>query len=117
MRGWSAIRTQREGWASAYDATVRAPICFDPLANRTILPQEELRADLGIKGIAPETIAAELASAYAPYYKNSMLGGHEPGGVLPSVASDDGTPFALIVIAVDDKLAIRPEVETGSKHH
>jgi hypothetical protein len=43
---------------------------------------------------------------YTPNYENSMLGGNEEGGVLPFV-SDGGTPFAVTVIRVDDKLAIK----------
>jgi hypothetical protein len=42
---------------------------------------------------------------FAPYYDNAMLGGNEPG--LPTVTDDDGTPFTVIVIPVDDELAIK----------
>src|SRR5262245_19172003 len=44
---------------------------------------------------------------FIPNYDNSMLGGNEPGGSLPFISDDDGTPFAVGVIAVDDKLAIK----------
>jgi hypothetical protein len=44
---------------------------------------------------------------YAPYYENSMLGGNDPTGALPTVGDDAGTPFAVGVIPVDDKLAIK----------
>ncbi|HKE95201.1 MAG TPA: hypothetical protein VKB34_12895, partial [Povalibacter sp.] len=57
---------------------------------------------------------------YAPYYRNSMLGGHAPDSGLPSVVVDEGGPFALIVVAVPDKLAIKPVgVTEGAegKHH
>jgi hypothetical protein len=47
---------------------------------------------------------------YAPYYKSSMLGGFRPDSGLPAVAADDGTPFALIVVAVDDQRAIPPKM-------
>jgi hypothetical protein len=40
-----------------------------------------------------------------------MLGGNPPGGVLPVVGDDAGTPFAVTVIPVDVKLAIK----VGSK--
>jgi len=44
---------------------------------------------------------------YAPNYENSMLGGNEFAGHLPTVSDDAGTPFAIVVIPVDDKLAIK----------
>jgi hypothetical protein len=44
---------------------------------------------------------------YVPYYENSMLGGNAPGSPLPAVFEDTGTPFAVGVIPVDDKLAIK----------
>jgi hypothetical protein len=43
---------------------------------------------------------------YPPQYENSMLGGNEEGGALPFV-SDAGTPFAVTVIPVDHKLAVK----------
>jgi hypothetical protein len=54
---------------------------------------------------------------YAPYYKNSMLGGHGPASGLPSVVASEGSPFALIVVAVDDKHAIESGVNTKSNEH
>jgi hypothetical protein len=47
---------------------------------------------------------------YAPYYKSAMLGGFRADSGLPAVAVDDGTPFALVVVAVDDKLAVEPKI-------
>ena len=44
---------------------------------------------------------------YTPYYVNSMLGGNEFACGLPFVSDDAGTPFAVMVIPVDPKLAIR----------
>ncbi len=44
---------------------------------------------------------------FSPYYENSMLGGHEFGAPLPIVTDDGGTPFAVVVIPVDDKLFIK----------
>jgi len=44
---------------------------------------------------------------YLPYYDNSMLGGNDPTGHLPAVGDDAGTPFAVAVIPVDDRLAIK----------
>jgi hypothetical protein len=42
---------------------------------------------------------------FTPYYENSMLGGNEFGGTLPFVSDDAGTPFAVTVIPMDDRLA------------
>jgi hypothetical protein len=44
---------------------------------------------------------------YSPNAENSMLGGNDPGSHLPAVSDDAGTPFAVVVIPVDDKLAIK----------
>jgi hypothetical protein len=44
---------------------------------------------------------------FAPYHDNSMLGNNEFGSPLPVVSDDAGTPFAVVVIPVDDKLAIK----------
>ena len=44
---------------------------------------------------------------FCPYYENSMLGGNQFGAPLPLVTDDAGTPFAVVVIPVDDKLAIK----------
>jgi hypothetical protein len=44
---------------------------------------------------------------YVPYYENSMLGDNAAGSPLPAVFEDAGTPFAVAVIPVDDKLAIK----------
>ena len=44
---------------------------------------------------------------FAPYHDNSMLGSNEFGSLLPQLSDDAGTPFAVVVIPVDDKLAIK----------
>jgi len=44
---------------------------------------------------------------FAPYSDNAMLGGNEFGSTLPQVTDDAGTPFAVVVIPVDDRLAIK----------
>ncbi len=146
MRGWSApFSTPAEQLPLVYDSKLRAPICFDPVASRTVLPLQEFRAKLGMEGKDPGAIAREVAMAYAlgklpkmegiafgymwsagqylgadagadaphmmvyaPYYKNSMLGGNEPG-MAPFVACDEGTPFTLIVIHVNGNEAIKPK--------
>ena len=44
---------------------------------------------------------------YLPYYENSMLGDNDSGSHLPTVGDDAGTPFAVGVIPVDDKLFVK----------
>lgn len=44
---------------------------------------------------------------FAPNYENSMLGGNQMGGPLPALTDDEGTPFSVVVIPVDEKLAVR----------
>jgi len=53
---------------------------------------------------------------FAPYVRNATLGDNEFGAPLPQVTDDAGTPFAVVVIPVDDKLAIKAAVnEKGAK--
>jgi hypothetical protein len=126
-----------------YDAKLRAPICFNPQAVRTVLPYQELRARLGLEGKGPDQIAEGVQVAYAkgelpqmeavafaymysadmylgpqvghfhphmmvyaPYYDNAMLGGNSRDSMLPRISDDEGTPFTVIVIQVDDKFAV-----------
>jgi len=44
---------------------------------------------------------------FAPYYENAMVGGNAFGSPLPQLSDDAGTPFAVVVIPVDDQLAIK----------
>jgi hypothetical protein len=44
---------------------------------------------------------------FAPYYENAMIGGNAFGSLLPQVSDDAGTPFSVVVIPVDDKLAVK----------
>ena len=44
---------------------------------------------------------------FAPYYENSMLGNNEFGSPFPQLSDDAGTPFAVVLIPVDDKLAVK----------
>ncbi|HKH92549.1 MAG TPA: hypothetical protein VKA54_12135 [Gemmatimonadaceae bacterium] len=44
---------------------------------------------------------------FVPEYDNSMVGGNAFGSPLPQVSDDAGTPFTVVVIPVDDKLAVR----------
>ena len=46
---------------------------------------------------------------FAPYYDNSALGGNTFGAPLPQVTDDAGTPFTVVVIPVDDNLAVKAE--------
>jgi hypothetical protein len=48
---------------------------------------------------------------FAPYYENSMVGGNPFGSALPQLTDDAGTPFAVVVVPVDDKLAIGGEMK------
>lgn len=48
---------------------------------------------------------------FAPYYENPMVGGNTFGAPLPQVTDDAGTPFAVVVIPVDQSLAVK----TGMK--
>jgi len=66
LRGWSAPTfTPAQSREGVYYAKLRAPICFDPIATRTLLPYQELRAKLGMEGKDPDAIAREVATAYA----------------------------------------------------
>jgi hypothetical protein len=44
---------------------------------------------------------------YAPDYDNSMLGNNPSSSIYPVVGDDSGTPFAVLVIPVDESLAIK----------
>ena len=44
---------------------------------------------------------------FAPDADNAMVGGHAFGTPLPQVTDDAGTPFAVVVIPVDDALAVK----------
>jgi hypothetical protein len=49
---------------------------------------------------------------YAPYYENSMLGGNEVGGIAPFVGEPTKSPFNVVVIRVEDKLAVKARGNT-----
>jgi hypothetical protein len=53
---------------------------------------------------------------FAPYYRNPMLGGNEFGSPLPQVTDDAGTPFTVVVIPVDDRLAIKSAALKAGEH-
>ncbi|HZN98319.1 MAG TPA: hypothetical protein VFB61_11355 [Gemmatimonadales bacterium] len=65
MRGWSAPTYTPAAFRDlVYDSKVRAPICFNPVAARTVLPYQELRAKLAMEGKTPDQIATGVQSAY-----------------------------------------------------
>ena len=144
MRGWSApTYTPAANRNLVYDPKTRAPICFNPVASRTVVPYQELRTRLGMEGKGPDQIAEEIEAAYAkgelpkmeavgfgymlsadqmlgpagawhphmmvytPYYTNAMLGNNAGESGLPSISDDEGTPFAVTVIPVDHRLAVK----------
>ena len=43
---------------------------------------------------------------FAPHYDNAMVGGNAFGSAMPQLTDDAGTPFSVVVIPVDDALAI-----------
>lgn len=66
MRGWTAPTYTPEQLRNlVYDPAVRAPICFDPVASRTVMPYYELRSQLAIAGMTPDEIADAVEEAYA----------------------------------------------------
>jgi len=67
MRGWAAATsaTAAADRDLVYYAKLRAPICFDPVASRTVLPLQERLATLGIAGKGPDQIPADVQAAYA----------------------------------------------------
>jgi hypothetical protein len=66
MRGWAApTYTPAQFRDLVYDPRVRAPICFDPEAARSVMPYYELRTKLGLEGKSPEQLASGVEAAYA----------------------------------------------------
>jgi hypothetical protein len=144
MRAWSAPTYSPPPFRDlVYDPTVRAPICFNPEAVRSVVPYYELRSKLGMAGKTPDQIAMGIEAAYArgelpkresasfaymwsaeqhlgpvghyhphmmvfsPYATNPQLGDNDYKLPIPFVSDDAGTPFAVVVIPVDDSLAIK----------
>jgi hypothetical protein len=145
MRGWAAPTYTPAAFRDlVYDPKLRAPICFNPIAVRTVLPYQEFRAKLAMEGKGPDLITQGVQAAYAkgelpkmeavafaymysaemylgpqighfhphmmvyaPYYDNAMLGGNARDTMLPRISDDDGTPFAVIIIPVDDRFAVK----------
>ena len=66
LRGWAAPTfSLAENRELVYYAPLRAPICYDPVASRTVLPYQVLRARLGMAGKNPDQIADGVQAAYA----------------------------------------------------
>lgn len=65
-RGWAAPSFTPTAYRQlVYDPKVLAPICFNPVAARTVLPYQDLRAALAMQGKGPDEITQEVESAYA----------------------------------------------------
>src|SRR6266480_610933 len=66
MRGWAAPTFTPAPFRDlVYYAKLRAPICFNPVASRTVLLLQELRTKLGMEGKTPDQIAEGVQAAYA----------------------------------------------------
>jgi hypothetical protein len=66
MRGWGAPTYNPEQFRDfIYVADLRAPICFDSVSARTIMPYYELRHRLGLEGKTADEIAKGVEAAYA----------------------------------------------------
>lgn len=66
MRGFSApTYTPAQFRDLVYDASLRAPICFDPKAAKEVMPYYELRTKLAMQGKSPDQIVEGVQAAYA----------------------------------------------------
>jgi hypothetical protein len=66
LRGWGAPTYNPAQFRDyVYVADLRAPICFDSVSARTMMPYYELRHRLGMEGRGPDEIASGIAAAYA----------------------------------------------------
>jgi hypothetical protein len=66
MRGWAAPTFTPAPFRDlVYYAKLRAPICFNPVASRTVLLLQQLRTKLGMEGKTPDQIAEGVQAAYA----------------------------------------------------
>ena len=75
------------------------------MAAPTYYTAEQVRALPEDGGVRAAYAKGVLPKRRGPL--NSMVGGNEFGSPLPQVSDDAGTPFAVTVIPVDDRLAIR----------
>jgi hypothetical protein len=65
---------------------LRAPICYDPIASRTVVPYQEFRTRLGLQGKTADEIKDAVSQAYA-------------SGVLPRM---EAVSFAYMLSADQD---------------
>jgi EmrB/QacA subfamily drug resistance transporter len=66
MRGWAAPTYNPVQFRDfVYVGDLRAPICFDPISARTVMPYYELRHKLGLEGKSSDEIARGVEAAYA----------------------------------------------------
>ena len=66
LRGWGAPTYNPEQFRDfIYVADLRAPICFDAVSARTMMPYYELRHRLGLEGKTVDEIAKGIEAAYA----------------------------------------------------
>ena len=66
LRGWGAPTYNPEHFRDfIYVGDLRAPICFDPVSARTMMPYYELRHKLGLEGKTADEIAKGVEAAYA----------------------------------------------------
>ena len=66
MRSWTAPTFTPVPFRNfVYESKIRAPICFDPVASRTVMPYYELRTKLGMEGKDTDAIGRGVAMAYA----------------------------------------------------
>ena len=65
LRGWGAPTYKPVQFRDfVYIADLRAPICFDQVSARTMMPYYELRHKLGMEGKGPDEIARGIEAAY-----------------------------------------------------
>jgi hypothetical protein len=65
MRGWGAPTFTPAPFRDlVYYSKLRAPICFNPVASRTVLPLQELRTKLGMEGKTPDQIQRRWVDRY-----------------------------------------------------
>ena len=66
MRAWSAPTYTPVAFLDfVYYASLSAPICFNPVAAKTMMMYYELRNELGLQGKNPDEIADGIEAAYA----------------------------------------------------
>jgi len=65
LRGWGAPTYSPAPFRDyVYVADLRAPICFDSISARIMMPYYELRHKLGMEGKGPDEIARGIEAAY-----------------------------------------------------